>query len=51
MREREIKEHELRLLLEQVGSSNATRVRRCSILVSIFLFLKGLPPRFRSTRK
>jgi len=51
MHDREIKERELRLLQEQVGSSNATRVRRCSILVSIFLCLKGLPPRFRSTRK
>jgi len=33
-RELEIKEHELRLLQEQVGSSNAARVRRCSSLVS-----------------
>jgi len=45
MREREIKEHELRLLEEQVGSSNAAMVRRCSTLVSIFLWLKELPPR------
>ena len=51
MREREIKEHELGLLQEQVGSSNAARVRRCSALVSIFLWLKGLPSRFRSARK
>ena len=51
MREREIKEHELGLLQEQVGSSNAARVRRCSALVSIFLWLKGLRSRFRSARK
>jgi structural maintenance of chromosome 2 len=38
-RELEIKEHELRLLQEQVGSSNASRVRRCpSIISSAWLF-------------
>jgi structural maintenance of chromosome 2 len=41
-REVEIKEHELRLLEEQVGSSNATRVR-CLSLAFPFLGLKWSP--------
>ena len=51
MREREIKVHELGLLQEQIGSSNAARVRRCSTPLSNFLWVKGLPPCFRSARK
>ena len=41
-RELEIKEHELRLLEEQVGSSNAARVRSVS-LAFFFLVLKRFP--------
>ena len=41
-RELEIKEHELRLLEEQVGSSNAARVR-CVSLAFSFLVLKRSP--------
>ncbi len=41
-REVEIKEHELRLLEEQVGSSNAARVR-CLSLAFPFLGLKWSP--------
>ena len=51
MRGREIKEHGLGLLQEQIGSSNPARVRHCSAFVSIFLWLKGLQPRFRLARK
>ena len=51
-REVDIKEHELRLLQEQVGSSNATRVRRSSSHCSLVLpLMKGPQPCFRSARK
>jgi structural maintenance of chromosome 2 len=48
----EIEEHELRLLQEQVGTSNAARVRRSSSHCSLVLpLMKGPPPCFRSARK
>jgi len=49
-RELEIKKHELRLLEEQVGSSNAARVR-CLSLVFHFFGLKRSPTEFRLARK
>ena len=49
-RELEIKEHELRLLEEQVGSSNAARVRASS-LASIYFVLKRSSIEFRLVRK
>ena len=51
-REVEIKEHELRLLQEQIGTSNAARVRRSSSHCPLDLpLMKGPPPCLRSACK